>query len=157
MFAMNSVILDLLKNSSHTIATFIYETPLSVLATAVTGIAACIFAPNLAAPLLALAGSVTLTRVAVKVLERYNLDLFIKFNERMDEIDSRYGKLYYMAYAVTILVSMMLPAMGVMLGTGTGIYKGLVVQIQIQKIKQDNREQEVRYSILSPSTWMSGF
>ena len=129
--------------------------PLSIVATAVAGVAACLFAPSLAAPLLALTGAVILTRVAVKALESYNLDLFIKFNIQMNETDSKYGNLYYMAYAVSILFSTMLPAISLALGIGAGIYKGLIVQIQIQKIKQDNREQETRYHILSPSPWLS--
>ena len=154
---MNNVTLNLLKDTLSRAATFVYETPLSVIATTVAGIAACVFAPSLAPPLLALAGTVMLTRVAVKVLERYNLDLFIEFNEKMEQIDSKYGKLYYMAFTVTILTSMMFPVMGIALGIGVGVYKGLIVELQIQKIKQDTKEQEARFSLLSPSAWLARF
>ena len=154
---MNNVSLDILKNTFSKIATFIYETPLSIVATAVAGVASCIFAPSLTAPLLILIGTAMLTRVAVKVIERYNIELFIKTNEQMDNFESKYGSLYYIAFTATILVSAMIPTIGIALGVGIGIYKGMVVELQIQNIKQDTREQETTYSLFSPKSWLTRF
>lgn len=154
---MSNITLDLVKDTLSKAATFIYETPMSIVATAVAGVAACVFAPSIATPLLALAGTAMLTRVAVKVIERYNLELSIKINEKMDDIKSKYGSLYYAAFTVTILVSTMFPAMGIALGIGVGIYKGLVIELEVQKIKQDMREQESRNGFFSPSAWLTHF
>ncbi|ADI38127.1 putative membrane-associated protein [Waddlia chondrophila 2032/99] len=154
---MSNITFIFLKTSLNKVTSFIYETPLSIVATGVAGIAFSIFSFNLATPLLALTCAVTLTRMIVKVLEKSDLDLFVQFNEKMDENDSKYRNLYYMAYTATILVSIVLPALGIVLGIGIGTYKGLIVQIQIQKIKQDTREQEVRFNLFSPSSWPAGF
>lgn len=154
---MDIINTDLIKNSLNNFATFLYETPLSIVATSVAGVVACIFAPSLAAPLFALAGTALMTRVAVKVIERYNLELSIKINEQMDTIKSKYGSLYYAAFTVTILVSAMFPAMGIAMGICVGIYKGLVIELEVQNIKQDIREQESRSAFFSPGTWLTHF
>lgn len=154
---MSNITFDLIKSSLSEAASFIYETPLSIVVSAVAGVAACVFAPSLAPPLLALAGTAMLARVAVKVIERYNLKLSNKINEKMDEIESKYGSLYYMAFTVTILVSAMFPTMGIALGVGIGAYKGMVVELEVKKIKQDVREQESRLGYFSPSSWLTHF
>jgi hypothetical protein len=154
---MSSVAFHTIKDNFCKMQTFIYETPLSIVATLVAGIAALILFPKFAPALIGIAAAAFFTRVAVKCIESYNLSQYVRMNETLDRLNTEYGSLIYMAYATTLVVSALSPNFGMCLGIGVGIYKGMLIELQIQKLKQDSGEDSANGPRLSALSWINPF
>ena len=153
---MNQILSDTVSFIVRHTASFIYETPVNIAAVAAAGIAASILAPSFALPLFALAGTATLARIAVQLLKGYNKNLYYEFNEKMSEIDSGFGNLYYITTLAALLLGAAKPLFGTALGAVAGIYKGAITQIKIQITKLDMRQKETLLSYSHTNTNLIG-
>ncbi len=124
-------------------ATFIYETPVTVMASVALGITALALFPKVAPPFLGFAGGVVSTRIFVKIAQRYNHQSLIKLNEWVQKFDARYSYLKHIAMAVSILFSLFIPYLGLVLAAAAGVYRGMLVEIEVNQLKQDYREDKL--------------
>ena len=117
-------------------ATFIYDMPLVVPAALASGVALRFLYPGLAPPALGFGGAIVLTRLVVKVIEIYNDASIKEMKDLIYRIHRKIPKIEYVAFAVSLLVALLAPLAGFLLATGIGIYKALLIEIEIYQLKQ---------------------
>ncbi|MFQ5730247.1 MAG: hypothetical protein ACE5GN_07790 [Waddliaceae bacterium] len=136
-----------LKGGLRKVATFIYETPVSVVALTVSGIALLIIFPRFASPLLGLAGSTVLARLVVIIIDAFDFQRFANIKERVYEYHEKHPKMQYIAFLVAVVICTFSSIGGFVVSVGIGIYKGMIVEIDIYKYKQELRREELKNPI----------
>lgn len=128
-------------------ATFIYQTPAWIVASTVTGIALLILLPHYSVPFLAFSGSAVLMRLAVKIVDIYDNKFLMKTEERLLLVEKKYFYVQYIAFAISILITFVLPIAGLIGGISLGLYKGIIVELEIFKYRQQVRRIELKQPI----------
>ena len=137
-----------LKEGLRKVATFIYETPASVVALMVSGVALLIIFPKVAPPFLGLAGSAILTRLVVIIIYTVDHKGLMKSKEKIYEFNEKHPKLQWIAFLVAVVICALLsPISGFVISVSIGIYKGMIVEIDIYKYKQELRREELKNPI----------
>jgi hypothetical protein len=135
------------KKALKICGTFIYETPVWVVAAAIIGIALLILYPPLSAPFLGVAGAAVLSRITVKMIERFKPELLKEYREKMYEFQQKYPYIQYIAFIVSLGTAAICPIGGAVFAAAIGIYKGMVVEIDIFKYKQVVKREEFHIPI----------
>jgi len=136
-----------IKDGFRKAGTFIYETPVWVVASTIIGIAFLIFYPSYAAPFLGVAGATILTRLVVKLIETYNPEQLKIFREKMFEFQQKHPYIQYLAFVTSLVVTAFCPIGGAVISSAAGIYKGMVVEIDIFKYKQNIKREEFNHPV----------
>lgn len=131
-----------------TVGTFLYETPANVIIFAVTGITLRLFASKFSAPFLAISASMMLTRLAVKIADRYHFQYLEPIQKAACQLCSKYPKVQLITFLFSIAVTAIAPPVGVACAIALGILGGIMIEIenckkqqQINQAKQDNPSQ----------------
>lgn len=140
----NSGLGEKIKDAFRKAGSFIYETPVWVVASTIIGIAFLILHPPYAAPFLSVAGAAVLTRLVVKIIEGYNPRQLKVFREKMFEFQQKHPYIPYLAFVTSLIVTAFFPLGGAVISSTVGIYKGSVVEIDIFKYKQHIRREEFK-------------
>lgn len=127
---------DTIKDGFRKVGTFIYETPYTIVALVVIGVALLILFPEFAPPFLGAAGAHTLTRLAVKIINLYYSEKMVNFKEKIYDFDQKYSRVVYIAFLVAVAICYVSPIAGFIVTVGLGIYKGLIAEVEISKFKQ---------------------
>ena len=154
---MNTISVENLKDSFKYIQTFVSETPLFVVASTAGGIVGLTLFPKFAPPLLMIAGSFFVTRVVIKIIEKYDSNSLGKTNARMSSFDSKYGYLHYVAMVVSLLFCAISPLLGIFLAIGVGIYKGVIREIQVNQLLLYAREDRLLDKNNGQMLWTGAF
>lgn len=131
--------LEAIQKPIQPTATFVYETPLSAMISVAFGITALALFPEVSVPLLGIGVSITLTRLIVKVMDTYDPKSMIKINEWIERVDKRFGYIVHVSFAVSLLAALIIPSLALVIAINIGIYKGAVAEIEINRLKQDQR------------------
>lgn len=143
----NSDFGEKIKDGFRKAGTFIYETPLWVVASAIIGIAFLIFYPPYAAPFLGVVGATVLTRIVVKIIETFNPKQLKISRENIFKFQQKHPYILYLAIITSLVVTAFCPIGGAVISSTVGIYKGMVVEIDIFKYKQNIRREEFKNPI----------
>ncbi len=128
--------------------TFVYETPLNVVVFAIIGIALHFFLPKLALPFFAISASMMLTRLAVKIADRYHFHYLKSIQTAACQLCSKYPKLQLIGFIFAVAISPIAPPVGIVCGVAFGILGGIMIEIEnykkqqhINQVKMDNPSQ----------------
>jgi hypothetical protein len=135
---------DKVKNILRETGTFLYETPMWVVAVAIVGIVLLVLHPPFAAPFLLLSSAVIFTRLAVKIIQTYDPQILSDFRERFYEFQKNHSYILYLASTAFITGTVFSPAIGAVISTALGVYKGMVVEIDVFKYKQSIDREEIK-------------
>ncbi len=126
------------------LSSFVYETPLLVVGLVVAGIACALFFPPLALPLFCLAGSSLVTKLATKIITRYDSSAYAKFEHRIWGLHQSYKKWHMVAALALVAIGYFVPWIGVPLCIAYGLYNGIVMEMEHCKAMQraDRAQQE---------------
>lgn len=141
------------KRCYKEISSFIYETPATVVGLIVAGIASIFFFPPLALPLFAIAGASLATKLATKIINRYDCKTFGTIESKIWGFHQSFGKWHMVAGLVAIAAGYFIPYAGIVVCLGYGLYNGLVMEMEqckaIQEVKIVEQEGYSSNSLVS--------
>lgn len=115
---------------------FTYEMTASVGTFLIAGIGIRIFFPFLSAPFFGISATLITTRVVVKLLNVYNVDLLKNIKHKASNISHKYPNLQVITLVFAIVISFISPVLGFALAGAVGVYGGVVVEINLAEKKQ---------------------
>lgn len=116
---------------------FIYETPVSIVATAVAGVALSIFFTSLGSICLGIVLGSTMSRIAIKIIDHYNSHYLIDLKSKAIETNNKYPKLWMIGYLFATCVSSISPGAGLAISLCYGAFKGIIIQVDVYKYNQE--------------------
>lgn len=119
-----------LRNGFSFVASTLYETPAEAAVFAVGAVAMKIFIPRLVIPLIGISFSLILSRLAIKIIDRYDISLLLTLKMKVCSIKETYPKLQLVAFITTLAVSVLFPNVGFVLGTLVGAYGAIVLDVE---------------------------
>lgn len=124
------------------VASFIYEMPVTIVAAAIAGVVSIILFPPAALPCFGLVGAAILSRLVVKHYDHYNPTELLDVKEKCWNFNKKYPTISVVIFIFATVIGLITPAGGFVVAAGLGIYRGIIIQIDIYEYRRKLREEE---------------
>lgn len=124
-------------------ATFIYEMPVTIIAMAIAGIASIIFFPIFTIPCFGTVIGTTLSRVGVKLIDKRDINILVELKSEVIELNKKYPNITTIAFIFATVVGLLFSTISWTVAIGLGIFKGIIIQIDIYNNNRNLRKHEL--------------
>jgi len=116
---------------------FAYELPAKIFGIFAAAIGSHLLALPIATSLYVLGVSTLLTKLVVKITSTYNWEVFQKIERNTWDYKSTYPYLQTASLVGGLILSFLIPAIGVFICTGLGIFNGIIIEVEHCRKLQD--------------------
>jgi len=122
---------------------FFYQTPAEIAVILLLGALFLFVFPPLAPPLFAIASSVFVTRLAVKVTDHYNNRALDKIKEAVCNFNRKYPKIRILTFLGSLAACAITPIAGAVIGVALGALSGIIIEVDLgNRLQQVNRKKQ---------------
>lgn len=125
-------------------AQFLYETPYKTIAALVAGAVLMVIFPPLGNVCLGMAAGSILSRVVVKIIDKYNPEYLLELKQQVIETNEKYPYLEPISLIFAAGVALISPSGGVAIALGYGAFKGVLIQVELYELNQKLFEANYR-------------
>src|ERR1700733_7284273 len=124
-------------------ATFIYEMPVVIIATAIAGVASLILFPMFTVPCFGTVAGTVLSRIVVKLVDKQDISLLVKVKGEAIEFNKSYPNITTIVFIFAAIAGLFFSTAGLLIATGLGIFKGIIIQVDIYDYNRNLRRKQI--------------
>jgi hypothetical protein len=125
------------------VGNFLYEIAAKVALFVLLGVAAQLIFPVIAPPFFAIAASLTLSRLVIKILDRYDLAAINTFKEKTRNFVQRFWYLQIIVFIFAVAISLLHPIPGIIVGSLLGGLNGVIIGAETVKVQREIKNKEL--------------
>jgi hypothetical protein len=123
------------------VANFLYEIAAKVVLFVLLGVAAHLLFPVIALPFYAMAGGIFLTRLVVKILDRYDFTSLNNFKDKVRGFVNNWSYLQIIVFVVALAACFLSPIPGIIIAGLLGCVNGLIIGAEAVKHQREARRK----------------
>lgn len=122
---------------------FFYKVPLAVLATAVAAVVCHLLYPTLAVPLYVITTSTYFSKLVLKVAIRLKCKPMERAELYFWKMKRRFPKVQFIAFIAMLVVSCLIPILGIIAAGVLGLLNGFVIDIEYNKSRLKGQKHQL--------------
>jgi hypothetical protein len=132
-----------LWNGLVAVGNFLWEIAAKVALFVLLGVAAQLLFPVIAPPFFAVAASLTLSRLVVKILDLYDLPAVNTMKEKTREFAHTLGKWQIIIFLFAVAICFLHPIPGIIVGAFLGGLNGIIIGAEAIKLQREIKSKEL--------------